>query len=76
MKRRTIAEAERIISAHQRECQEVEQLLGQALHYPWYKDDQRNFPGATEADGVCLGDHVTVSIAAEAAAKIRELENK
>ncbi len=52
---------------------EVEQTLGQALGYPWYKDDQKNFPGATEADGVCTGDHVVETIAAEAANRIKAL---
>jgi len=48
----------------------VEQILGKALGYPWYKDDQKNFPGATEKDGVCVGDHVPESILAEAAKRI------
>src|SRR3990167_5043212 len=38
------------------------------------KDDQKNFPGATEADGVCVGEHVAASIAAEAARRVREVE--
>jgi hypothetical protein len=53
--------------------QEIEQILGKALGYPWYKDDQKNFPGATEADGVCIGDHVAVTIAMEAADRITKL---
>lgn len=53
---------------------EVCQTLGKALRYPWFKDDQANFPGATEADGVCVGDHVAESLAAEAAKRIAELE--
>jgi hypothetical protein len=53
---------------------EIEQILGKALGYPWYKDDQQNFPGATEADGVCVGEHVAESIAAEAANRIAQLE--
>ena len=55
---------------------EVEQILGKALGYPWFKDDQKNFPGATEADGVCVGEHVAQSIADEAASKIQELQRK
>ena len=51
---------------------EVEQTLGKALGYPWYKDDHKNFPGATEADGVCIGDHVPESLLAEAARKLTE----
>ena len=48
---------------------DIQQILGKALDYPWYKDDQKNFPGATEADGVCVGEHVAVTLAAEMAAK-------
>lgn len=50
--------------------EEVCQVLGRALGYPWFKDDQKNFPGSTEEHGVCVGEHVGGSIAAEAAAKI------
>ena len=56
---------------------EIDQILGQAIgHYPWYKDDQRNFPGATEADGVCTGEHVPHSLAAEAAGLIASLRRR
>jgi hypothetical protein len=41
------------------------QIAGKALGYPWYKDDQKNFPGATEAEGVCIGDHVPDTIVEE-----------
>jgi uncharacterized coiled-coil DUF342 family protein len=53
---------------------EVCQRLGKALGYPWFKDDQENFPGATEESGVCTGEHVAESIAAEAATRIERLE--
>ena len=53
---------------------EVCQRLGKALGYPWFKDDQENFPGATEESGVCTGEHVAESIAAEAARRIGNLE--
>lgn len=53
---------------------EVEQILGKALGFPWYKDDQKNFPGATEENGVCVGDHIPQSIAAVAAKRIQALE--
>lgn len=53
-----------------RENEEICQILGKALGYPWYKDDKKNFPGATEANGVCVGDHVAVTLAMEAAHKI------
>ncbi len=54
-------------------CDEVEQVLGKALGYPYYKDDQENFPGATEDSGVCVGDHVPESLLAEAAHRIVDL---
>lgn len=56
-----------------RELNDAENVLGGVLGYPWYKDDQKNFPGATEATGVCIGDHTAASIAAEAAGEIRRL---
>ena len=56
------------------EFHDIEQTLGKALGYPRYKDDQKNFPGATDADGVCVGDHVAASLATEAAERIRVLE--
>lgn len=50
------------------------QTLGKALGYPWYKDDQKNFPGATEEHGVCVGEHVAESIAMEAAKEIQRFQ--
>lgn len=44
-----------------------QQIAGKALGYPWYKDDQKNFPGATEKDGVCIGDHADDTIVEELA---------
>ena len=64
------AEVARMKKAASTINEEVCQILGAALGYPWLKDDQTNFPGATEADGVCVGDHVAESLAAEAAAKL------
>lgn len=55
---------------------EIEQILGQALGCPWYKDDPKNFPDSTEEDGVCVGEHVPETLAIEAAKKIRDLEDK
>lgn len=52
---------------------EVSQTLGRALGYPKFCDDQKNFPGATDADGVCVGDHVAESLAAEASKEIERL---
>lgn len=60
-----------IASAHRERAEqtfhEVEQTLGKALGYPWFKDDPKNFPDATEEDGVCVGEHVPETIALEAA---------
>jgi hypothetical protein len=53
---------------------EAEQILGKALGYPWYKDDKQNFSDATEADGVCVGEHTFVTIAMEAASKLKREE--
>ena len=49
---------------------EVCQILGKALGFPWYKDDQKNFPGATEADGICEGHYVAQDMANLAAGKL------
>lgn len=49
------------------------QIAGKALGYPWFKDDQKNFPGATEADGVRVGEHVAESIVEELARRFLEL---
>ena len=60
-----------------RQNQEIEQTCGKALGYPWFKDDQKNFPGATEADGVCVGEHVAETIVAELAnAYQKQVNNK
>lgn len=61
---------------YQEEIQEIEQILGKALGYPWFKDDLKNFPTATEADGVCVGDHTAWSLAMCAADKIKELQDE
>jgi hypothetical protein len=58
------------------EFHNIEQILGAALGFPWFKDDQKNFPNATEADGVCVGDHTAWSLAMCAADKIKELEEE
>lgn len=51
---------------------EVLQICGKVLNYPWYKDDQKNFPDATEADGVCTGENVPDIIVQELANKYTE----
>lgn len=73
---RTQEEWKDLLRRIQKEEDEIQQILGKALHYPWYKDDQVNFPGATEEDGVCVGEHVVITLAMEAAKKIEELERK
>lgn len=50
----------------------IEQVLGAALNYPRFCDDQDAFPGATEADGVCVGDHTPETLVEEAAATIEK----
>ena len=57
-----------------KESQEIEQILGKALGYPWYKDDPKNFPTATEADGVCVAPNTAASLAMHAADKIKMLD--
>lgn len=64
---------ETITDGFQREQNDIEQTCGKVLGYPRYCDDQKNFPGATEKDGVCVGEHVASSIAAELANKYRDL---
>lgn len=68
--------AEKAQQAYYQQANEIDQILGKALGYPWYKDDQKNFPGATEANGVCTGDHVPESLAMEAAARLAQAERE
>lgn len=68
------AERTRVREAVARDNEEIMQALGRALGYPKLADDQKNFPGSTDADGVCVGDHVAVTLAEEAARKIAALE--
>lgn len=63
--------------AHLEKCcaaqnEEVCQTAGKVLGYPWFKDDQKNFPNANESDGVCVGEHVAETIVAELAEKYQE----
>jgi hypothetical protein len=51
----------------------IQQTLGKALGYPWFKDDPANFPDATEDDGVCVGEHVGATLAMQAAERIAGL---
>lgn len=61
-----------ITDGFNREQNDIIQTCGNALGYPRFCDDQTAFPGATEADGVCVGEHVAASIAAELANKYRD----
>lgn len=56
-----------ICDAWAKQDYEVCQILGKALNYPWYMDDRKNFPDAGISDGVCTGDHTSVTLAQEAA---------
>ena len=67
-------ELDRLRTGISRQEYEIQQSLGKALGYPWYKDDPKNFPGSTEKDGVCVGDHVAETLAMEAARKINDLQ--
>ncbi len=64
---KTIKAADDLLLKVMLDHNEIEQTAGKALGYPWYKDDQKNFPDATEVDGVCAGEHVAVSIVDELA---------
>lgn len=55
------------------ELNEVEQILGEALGYPRYVDDPKNFPEATERDGVCVGEMTPATLAEQAAKRIKEM---
>lgn len=65
---------EKEVNGYRRHLRECEQIAGKALGYPWYKDDQQTFPGANEADGVCIGEHVGDTIVAELAAAYKALQ--
>ena len=58
------------------EFHQIEQILGKALGYPWFKDDPKNFPNATEADGVCVGPNTAASLAMEAVDLITKLKKR
>jgi predicted metal-dependent phosphoesterase TrpH len=68
-----LAEVERLRCSFSEYDNRIQQELGKKLGYPWFKDSQEHFPGATEASGVCVGDHVGGTLAIEAAEKIRDL---
>lgn len=64
----------RLIRACSMQQNEIQQTLGRALGYPRLCEDQKNFPGSTDSDGVCIGDHVAETLAMEAAERIKRLE--
>jgi hypothetical protein len=68
------AQLKRIRDLCAKDDDEICQTLGKALGYPWFKDDQVNFPGATEEQGVCVGDHVAATLSMDAARKIEKAE--
>lgn len=50
---------------------DIEQILGRALGMPRFCDDQKNWPGATDAAGVCVGEHTAVTLAMTARDELR-----
>lgn len=70
------AENERLLTAMSQVNHDICQTLGKVLGYPWYKDDQKNFPGASAADGICEGDSVAESMAVEAAKKLQWYQDR
>jgi hypothetical protein len=73
---KTLKDADDLLLKLIMEDHEIEQMCGKALGYQWYKDDLKNFPSATEADGVCTGEHVSASIVDELANKFERLHKK
>ena len=68
------AEADRLRQVLARTNDKICQTLAQALGgYHWYKDDQVNFPGTTEANGVIIVEQTAEDLAELAAKRISEL---
>lgn len=61
---------EKYIHAGSKYDYDVCQVLGQAIGYPVYANDQKTFPGA-EGPEVCVGEHVALTLAREAAEIIK-----
>lgn len=70
------ADLDYLKKACSKENEEISQILGSALGFPRFCDDLKSFPEATEKDGVCVGDHVTVTLAMLASDRIRALESR
>ena len=68
-------EVERLKGALSAQQAEISQILGRALNYPKFSDDQKNFPGAT-GDDVCVGDRVAESLSEESAKVIVALRER
>lgn len=77
---RELAKAEErnrfLVDSYAKAHEEICQTAGKALGYPWLKDDQKNFLGATEEDGVCVGEHVAETIVEELAMKYTEARDR
>lgn len=48
------------------------QILGRALGFPIYCEDQKNFPGTTAADGVCTGPYTSLVLCDMVIARLAE----
>lgn len=72
--RPTLESLQYTVDRMQEELWKVEQILGKALDFPRYCDDQENFPGTTDADGVCVGDLTPGVLAQMAAERLRLME--
>lgn len=64
------AENARLLDACVQQEREMQQVLGKALGYPYYADDQVTFPGATVEDGVCVFEDTASSLAVRVAAEL------
>jgi hypothetical protein len=69
----SIEDHERLLLAFRQNEEEITQICGSALGYPRFCDDQASFPGTTPEDGVCVGEHVAVTIVLELADKYDRL---
>lgn len=70
-----VSKADRLLAAFAFESHDIEQALGKVLGFPWYRDDQKNFPGTTGADGVCVGPYTSVVLAEMAAEEVFRLRS-
>jgi septation ring formation regulator EzrA len=69
------AEKERCKRAYSVMNEDVCQTLGKVMGFPWFKDHQEHFPGATEEQGVAH-DQVAETMAEIAAAQITKLASE